>query len=52
MRERTYRAALSSESALEIMREGVQKGWWDPHIFAEFRNLLTTSGGKLPTGGN
>ena len=50
--ERPYHGASSKEEALEIMGQGVQKGWWDPHIFSEFRNLLTTNGGKSPTGGN
>ena len=50
--ERPYRGASSTEKALELMGQEVQKGWWDPHIFSEFRNLLTTSGGKSPTGGN
>ena len=50
--ERPYHGALSTEKALELMGQEVQKGWWDPHIFSEFRNLLTTSGGKSPAGGN
>jgi putative two-component system response regulator len=50
--ERPYHGALSTEKALELMGQEVQKGWWDPHIFSEFRNVLTTSGGKSPTGRN
>ena len=50
--ERPYHAALSTEKTLEIMGQEVQKGWWDPHIFSEFRNLLTTRGGKSPASGN
>jgi putative two-component system response regulator len=49
--KRTYRDALSTECALEIMWQEIQKGWWDAHVFAEFRSLLTARGGKLPTGG-
>ena len=49
--KRTYRDALSTERALEIMRQEIQKGWWDPYVFAEFLSLLGASGGKLPTGG-
>jgi putative two-component system response regulator len=50
--ERPYHSASSMEKAMELMGQEVQKGWWDPHIFSEFRNLLATSGGKSPTGGN
>jgi hypothetical protein len=25
----------------------VSKGWWDPHIFAEFRRMLIESAGRL-----
>jgi putative two-component system response regulator len=50
--KRTYRDALSTECALEIMWQEIQKGWWDPHVFAEFRSLLSASGGKLPIRGN
>jgi putative two-component system response regulator len=50
--DRPYRCASSTEKALELMEQEVQKGWWDPNIFSEFRNLLTTSGGKSPSGGN
>jgi putative two-component system response regulator len=50
--ERPYHSAWSPEKALELMAQEVQKGWWDPYIFSEFRTLLTTIGGKSPTGGN
>ncbi len=50
--ERPYHAAMSSEKTLELMGQEVQKGWRDPHIFSEFRNLLTTIGGGSPAGGN
>jgi len=49
---RPYRGASSTEKALELMEQEVQKGWRDPNIFSEFRNLLTTSGGKPPSGGD
>src|SRR5271157_154299 len=48
--DRPYRCASSTEKALELMQQEVQKGWWDPYVFSEFRNLLTTSSGKSPTG--
>jgi putative two-component system response regulator len=50
--KRPYHAALSTEKALELMEQEVQKGWWDPHIFSELRKLLTTSGGKTSTARN
>jgi putative two-component system response regulator len=36
---RPYRYALSSSRALEVMADEVRKGWWDPRVFAEFREL-------------
>jgi putative two-component system response regulator len=48
--DRPYRCASSTEKALELMEQEVRKGWWDPYVFSEFRNLLATSGGKSPTG--
>ncbi len=50
--KRPYHAAMSTEKALELMEQEVQKGWWDPYIFSEFRDLLITSGGRSPTSGN
>jgi putative two-component system response regulator len=50
--DRPYHSARSSEEALEFMGQEVQKGWWDPYIFSEFRDLLITNGGKSPTSGN
>ncbi len=40
--ERPYKKPLSSSDALQIMREEVAKGWWDPHIFEEFSRLVTS----------
>ena len=34
--ERPYKAAHGPEEALRIMQEEVDKGWWDPDIFAEW----------------
>ena len=50
--KRPYRDASSAEKALELMGQEVEKGWWDPHVFSEFRNLLTARGGQSSTGGN
>ena len=38
--ERPYRRALSPSEALEVMKNEVGKGWWDPHLFAEFCQML------------
>jgi len=38
--ERPYKPALSSARALETMREEVDRGWWDPHIFDQFQKML------------
>lgn len=37
--ERPYKHALSSAAALEAMADEVKKGWWDPHLFPEFRQI-------------
>jgi putative two-component system response regulator len=39
--DRPYRLALSREGALEIMREEVAQGWWDPDLFEEFTKVVT-----------
>jgi len=33
------RGAVSRERALEMMEEGVRKGWWDPNLFSEFLQM-------------
>src|SRR2546428_3082327 len=40
--QRPYKLALSRAEALEIMEEEVKKDWWDPHIFGEFKQLVTS----------
>jgi putative two-component system response regulator len=42
--ERPYKKALSPAEALQIMAEEVAKGWWDPRVFSEFKELI--QGGK------
>jgi putative two-component system response regulator len=37
---RPYKAALTVEAALAVMKREVRKGWWDPHVFAEFEGLI------------
>ncbi len=39
--ERPYKRAFSRVEALEIMEDEVKKGWWDPGIFQEFRQMPT-----------
>lgn len=33
------KGALAREQALEIMEQGVKKGWWDPNLFSEFLQI-------------
>jgi len=37
---RPYKGPLSPERTLEIMTEEVQKGWWDPALFATFKQMV------------
>lgn len=46
--ERPYKPALPTAHALETMQEEVQKGWWDPHLFAEFQPSLVSGGADTP----
>jgi putative two-component system response regulator len=38
--ERPYKCAFSITDALRTMKEEVAKGWWDPHIFEQFEQLM------------
>jgi putative two-component system response regulator len=38
--ERPYKPALTPAEALKMMREEVDRGWWDPDIFTRFEKLL------------
>jgi HD-GYP domain-containing protein (c-di-GMP phosphodiesterase class II) len=38
--ERPYKPALTTDEALRTMKEEVEKGWWDPDIFASFQRML------------
>jgi len=40
--ERPYKKAFSTADALQTMKEEVAKGWWDPHIFDQFHQLVTS----------
>jgi len=39
--ERPYKKALSTKDALQTMREEIAKGWWDPHVFAQFERVVS-----------
>jgi putative two-component system response regulator len=38
--DRPYKKAFSVTDALQTMKEEVAKGWWDPHIFDQFEQLV------------
>jgi putative two-component system response regulator len=42
--ERPYKRAFAITDALQTMKEEVAKGWWDPHIFEQFEQLMMRSG--------
>ncbi len=45
---RSYRKRLPPEVALEIMRDEVNKGWWDKHVLNEFEDLLSSHHNPVP----
>lgn len=49
--ERPYKKAFSIPEALQTMQQEVAKGWWDPHIFAEFEQLLGSGAANFLTKG-
>ena len=38
--DRPYKHAFSITDALQTMKQEVARGWWDPHIFDEFEQLV------------
>lgn len=38
--QRPYKAAQSPSAALQVMKNEVKKGWWDPAVFAAFEELI------------
>jgi cyclic di-GMP phosphodiesterase len=48
--DRPYRRALPVEKALAIMREEVERGWWDGSLVNELEILVTES--AVPAAGN
>lgn len=45
--KRPYRDALPTEEARSIMQQEVDKGWWDPRLYAEFEAMLEDESGLL-----
>jgi cyclic di-GMP phosphodiesterase len=41
--ERPYKPAFPPDQALHIMAAEAAKGWWDPELFAEFRQVMAES---------
>lgn len=39
--ERPYKKAFSQKKTIEIIREEVERGWWDPHIAEQFIEMIT-----------
>jgi putative two-component system response regulator len=40
--ERPYKRACSLEEALETLQQEVDRGWWDPYVFATFEQMMTS----------
>lgn len=38
--DRPYKRALPPEQAMATMEQEIKRGWWDAHLFAEFRQLI------------
>jgi len=38
--DRPYKKAFSITDALQTMKQEVEKGWWDAHVFAAFERLV------------
>lgn len=45
--ERPYKRPLPREEAMVTMVQEVRNGWWDPHLFAEFSQMLGEAHGYL-----
>jgi putative two-component system response regulator len=44
--QRPYKPALSTDAALDVMKNEVKKGWWDPEVLAAFEELIRTDEAK------
>jgi putative two-component system response regulator len=40
---RPYKPAFSSGEALQVMRDEVQRGWWDGEVFREFEKMVNSA---------
>jgi hypothetical protein len=38
---------MPATSAIQTMKEEVEKGWWDPDVFDAFKHLLEEGGADL-----
>ncbi len=38
--ERPYKRALTQDEAMTTMEQEVQRGWWDPQLFGQFRQMM------------
>ena len=45
---RPYKPAFTMDRAMQIMQQEVERGFWDPAIFAEFRRLVEEEGFETP----
>jgi len=46
--QRPYKPAFSSADALNVMKNEVKKGWWDPAVLAAFEELIDADEGNAP----
>jgi putative two-component system response regulator len=44
--QRPYKPALSTDAALDVIKNEVKKGWWDPEVLAAFEELIRTDEAK------
>jgi putative two-component system response regulator len=44
--QRPYKPALSAAAALDVMKNEVKKGWWDPEVLAAFEELMRADEGE------
>jgi putative two-component system response regulator len=45
--DRPYKRAFSITDALQTMKLEVSKGWWDPHIFDQFEQLVRSGAAEF-----
>lgn len=46
--DRSYRGAMTFELALELLRDGVSRGWWDADAVGELSAILNQTGSRPP----